>query len=93
MIAQQLHELKTWPVYFTQLLSEKKMFELRKRDRDFRMGNYLLLREWHPTGKAYTKRAVLVQIVSILDANPKMGLARGYCILGIRLIAETVWPR
>ena len=82
-----------WPAYFTLLLEGKKQYELRKKDRDFRQRDFLLLREWHPTGKAYTGRARLVQITSILASAPKWGLKRGFCILGIEAVADVVQPR
>lgn len=42
------HELKTWPVYFARLLSGEKTFEIRKDDRGFQAGDYLVLREFDP---------------------------------------------
>jgi len=42
------HELKTWPEFFNQTRSDRKRFELRQADRDFRVGDHLLLREWDP---------------------------------------------
>jgi hypothetical protein len=69
------HELKTWPEFFEQTLNGRKMFELRKNDRNFQVGDELLLQEWIPEhqGKGYTGRAVLVQVDSIFtydDAIP-----------------------
>lgn len=87
---QILNELKTWCEYFNLVLEGKKQFELRRNDRDFRVGSYLLLREWHPTGKEYTGRALLVRIVMILSGVPNWGLKEGYCIMGIERVADVV---
>lgn len=42
------HELKCWPEYFMQILSGEKPFEIRNDDRDYKVGDFLLLREFVP---------------------------------------------
>jgi len=42
------HHLKTWPSEFTATLFGNKSFELRKNDRDFKVGDYLFLEEFEP---------------------------------------------
>lgn len=42
------HELKTWPEFFRATLDGTKKFELRRNDRDYRVGDQLLLKEWNP---------------------------------------------
>ena len=47
------HELKTWPEFFTETRAGRKKFELRRNDRDFQVGDQLLLKEWNP--KVYAR--------------------------------------
>lgn len=67
------HELKTWPGPFIEVLEGRKRHELRKADRDFRVGDRLHLREWIPepeTGPArYTGRELLVEVTHVTKAN------------------------
>jgi len=45
---RKTHELKTWPEFFEQTRSGRKKFELRRNDRDFRVEDELLLKEFDP---------------------------------------------
>lgn len=42
------HDLKCWPKYYEYVASGDKTFEVRRNDRDFRVGDTLLLREYEP---------------------------------------------
>lgn len=47
-----IHELKVWPDLFRALKSGEKNFEFRKNDRDYKVGDELILYEYDPeTGK------------------------------------------
>jgi len=47
----KVHELKTDHKVFIESWNDKKRFEIRKNDRDFQLGDELLLRETKYTGK------------------------------------------
>lgn len=42
------HDLKTWTEYFQAVKSGDKTFEIRENDRNFKVGDVLLLREFIP---------------------------------------------
>lgn len=57
-----------------------KTFECRYNDRDFKVGDELLLREYDPP-KGYTYRCIVRKITYIL--SDFIGLKDGYVILGV----------
>lgn len=78
---QKVHELKLAAMYFKDVATGKKCFELRKNDRGFKTGDALRLNEY-ADGKE-TGRHIEADIVYMLeDYN---GLQEGYCILGIKV--------
>lgn len=83
------HELKTQPCYFTDVATGRKTFEIRNAmDRDFQVGQVLLLREYATSVSGipgmYTGREAKVQVTYVLDFPD--GLKDGYVALGIRLM-------
>lgn len=42
------HTLKCWPEYFAPVKEGKKTFEIRKDDREFKVGDVLELKEFQP---------------------------------------------
>ncbi len=87
------HELKLLIKYFKDVEQGRKTFELRKNDRDFKVGDTLILKEYHPgdtdykdgiyTPAHYTNNETVKKIVYILQGG-QCGLEEGYVILGIQ---------
>lgn len=76
------HELKIFPEYLEAILDETKTFEVRKNDRNYKVNDILMLREWNKY-KGYTGRWITAKISYILD-NPDY-CKDGFIILGIKL--------
>ena len=53
-----IHALKTLPEYFEAVWENKKTFELRKNDRDFKVGDYLALL-WRENGRGGVGRCYI----------------------------------
>jgi len=75
-----IHAIKILPVYYDAVVSNIKHFELRKDDRDYQVGDYIVLKEW--SNGEYTGRETGFKIEYILRNCPEYGLMDGYCILG-----------
>lgn len=80
----RIHELKTLSPYFVALYSNVKNFEVRKDDRDFKIGDELILKEFIPD-HGYTGR-ILHRMVNYKLDGGQFGIEKGYCILGIQKI-------
>lgn len=76
------HVLKTWPEYFEAVASGVKTFELRFDDRDYQVGDHLMLREWSVTD-GYTG-SVVVKRVSYVLRGGAFGLAEGHVCMGLQ---------
>lgn len=91
-----LHELKTWKEYFDPMWIGQKLFEARKNDRDFKVGDDLLLIETdlggagmtdydlshHPTG-----RTILAHVQYILPGG-QFGIAKDHCVMSIDILEK-----
>lgn len=76
----KIHEIKIAAMYYEDVISGKKSFELRKND-GYKQGDKLIMLEFKD-GK-HTGRIINADIVYMLEDYT--GLAEGYCILGIRV--------
>ena len=70
-----IHALKTLPEFFKALAAGVKSFEIRKNDRDFQVGDSIVLKEWDNI--KYSGREIQAIIKYMLD-DAFIGLAEGY---------------
>ncbi|HGC5945109.1 TPA: DUF3850 domain-containing protein [Enterococcus faecalis] len=73
----KVHELKILPVYFEAVVTRKKRFEIRKNDRDFRVGDILRLREYQ--NGQYTGELYVTTITYLTDYAQQAN----YVVMGI----------
>ena len=84
----RVHELKIWPAHFRFVETGEKTCEIRKRDRDYRLGDTLWLKEYDPASAKYSGEEVFVLITHILGADNSKGVAPGHVALSVRLIPK-----
>ena len=87
------HMVKSWPHQFIAVKAGMKVAELRKNDRDYVVGDHMVLNEYDPTTEKYSGRTVEVEITHKLDKNnvcavSKMALSDDYAILSVKLLEE-----
>ena len=79
----KVHELKCWPEFFKEVVSGNKTFEIRKNDRDFKVGDYLDLREFDPKTCKYTKKSAMYKITYMLRGNYFVGMDDQFVTMSI----------
>lgn len=76
------HCLKTWPDYYNATVDNcAKNFEIRKNDRNFKVGDTLILQEWDPETQKYTGREI-ARYVSYLIQDV-CGLPEDICVMAV----------
>lgn len=87
------YEVKSWPWFFEPMCAGHKKHDMRdKRDRDYKIGDRMLLREWDPRTGEYTGREAIAMITYITSndapcAMSSNALDRNACILSV-LVSE-----
>lgn len=80
------HQLKIIPKYFKEIVDGNKNFEVRKNDRNYKIGDTLILKEYDPIKKNFTGNYAKTTVMYILkDKDFPIGIKEGYCIMGIHL--------
>lgn len=82
------HILKSWPRFFQEIKRGERTHELRRNDRNYTVGDYLVLREYDPETSTYTGEQLRVHVTSMTSAEmpcavSDQGLHPEFCILSI----------
>ena len=79
---EKTHDIKLAATWYNDVRSGKKKFELRKNDRDYKVGDKLIMHE--VCDGMETGRLIKAKIVYMLEEYK--GLEESYCILGTELL-------
>jgi hypothetical protein len=79
--AARIHALKTWPAFFAEVRAGRKRFEIRRNDRGFAVGDCLVLQEWNPDTKTYTREAASMRVTYLVQGE--WGLPGDVCVMSI----------
>ena len=83
------HDIKIQKEYFDLILSVEKEYELRKNDRDYKIGDIVILREIG-SKEVETGRYFITEIAHVLKEFE--GLIAGYCIFTFIIIETHIPP-
>lgn len=79
------HWLKSTTVHFNDVWVGRKKMEARKADRDFYIGECVLLQEYDPFTERWSGREILVRVTSILS-GAEYGIIPGFVILSFETV-------
>lgn len=89
LISQDYKPLKCPQPYFEDIWTGKKTFEVRKNDKDFRVGDIVCLyEEVEGIGTPPAPRTIFFEITYVLEGG-KFGVESGYCAFGFNIFPET----
>jgi ASC-1-like (ASCH) protein len=75
----KIHELKTWPEFYEAILQGRKTFEIRLNDRDFKVNDLLVLKEYEPIPGVFTGRKTLREVSYVTT----FGQRPGWVVMGL----------
>ena len=78
------HDLKIEPKYFNAICYENKRFEIRKNDRNYKVFDYLILREFD--NGVYTGRLIYCRINYITPMGC-IGIKKNYVVMNILVLS------
>ena len=68
--------------FYKEIENGNKNFEIRRYDKDVRVGDFLVLTEYDDIKCVYTGNVIVKEVKYILYGCPQFGLMDGYCIYG-----------
>lgn len=80
-----IHILKIAPGHFAAVAAEDKKAELRLNDRNFKCGDFILLREWRDE---YTGNVLLVKVTHLLPVGDFIIVGDKWVVMSISLVNE-----
>lgn len=91
------HYVKSWAHFFDAIEAGKKLHDLRKLDRDYKVGDFLVLQRYDNINGEYTGEEIKVEITYITSnkvpcAFSSSALDKDYGIFSLRLVYQALVP-
>ncbi len=87
----KVHHVKSWPQYFASIKEGQRTHDLRRNDREFQVGDLMILAEFDPQAQKYTGETCEVEITSMTSTSQPCAVSSealdpAFCILSIRRV-------
>jgi Domain of unknown function (DUF3850) len=82
----RMHTLKVEYPYWHDVFEGRKLFEYRKNDRNYKVGDTLLLMAYYPETES-TGGEIHVEVTYLIQGG-KFGIPNDYCIMQFKIIAK-----
>lgn len=83
----KIHIVKSWPVNYEAVEKGRKKAEIRLLDRDYSVGDYIVLRKFDPASNLYSGDWIGCLITHI-DSDARYGIQQGYGVLSISPLVQ-----
>jgi Domain of unknown function (DUF3850) len=77
-----IHYLKTDPIPFEMVRTQKKPFEIRFNDRNYQVGDILVMRYFDRNLQLYKFDTLVAKVLSVFQEEG-YGLEKGFCVMGL----------
>ena len=85
------YELKSWPWFFDEMVAGRKKHDMRdKRERDYTVGDLILLREYDPRGLGYTGRTASMVITYITSNDTPCAMSSNCGSFPMCVVTESI---
>jgi len=82
-----VHDLKIWPEQYQKVVNGHLSFQYRENDRNYQMGDVLILNEWNPKKNEFTGRKMCARVKYVFDemnhGDVPVIIMPGYCVMSI----------
>lgn len=78
------HQLKAWPEHWREVATGRQTFEIRKDDRNYQVGDVLVLREYDPAAEQYTGQVCTRYVTHLLHGG-QFGLDVDYVCMSLAM--------
>lgn len=86
----KVHDLKIWPEQYQKVINGHLSFQYRENDRNYQMGDVLILSEWNPKMNEFTGRKIGARVKYVFDemtsGDVPVHIAPGFCVMSIKPI-------
>ena len=79
------HALKTWPELFAAMADGSKTADVRKNDRNYQVGDDLILQEFDPKERKYSGNELKTTITHVLKGGD-FGIGKHFAVLSFKRI-------
>lgn len=90
-----VHKVKSWSHFFQAISDGLKKHDLRRKDRDYNIGDTIVLEEYDNINGKYTGRSLKTEVTYITDnrypcAYSSAVIPNDYCILSLKVLGGPV---
>lgn len=82
--SNRTHDLKAWPHFFEAMADRSKSFEIRRNDRNYRVGDTLRIRKYDPSFGFYGDEPLLFEVTYAMFDEDFPAIMPGFVVLGIK---------